>query len=471
MNRSEQLAKNTVILSIGVFLPKLASFITLPILTGYLTKVEYGTYDLVIVLVSLLLPSVTLQIKAAAFRYLIDVRGDENKQREIVTNIYAFTIPISIVTLCLLFFVLGGIDLRIKAWVCVYYLVDILVGTARQIARGLSHNLEYAISALVSAVGKMLFAIIFVRVLGYGLYGAIIALSAASLFSFIYLIIRIHLGSLVQYTLINKQTIKTLLLYSWPLVPNELSQWVMRVSDRFVVTAFLGVSANAVYAVANKIPSIITLAQSALTLSWQENASIASRDADADRYYSSMFHVMLKIQAGFLCFVLGATPILFSVLIRGDYQKAYNQMPILALSIFYASMATYLGGIYVAYKASKSVGITTTVAALVNLIVDIGLINAIGIYAASISTLVSYLLLCAYRMKDVHKLVTLKYNKNEIAVSHLLMIVVFVVYYLDGFLWKSVNLVLGSVVFFLLNKNTIQVIVKRVITKATEHKE
>ena len=62
MSREGKLVKNTLILSIGTFLPKLASFVTLPILTAYLTKEEYGTYDLITVLVSLLLPAVTLQI-------------------------------------------------------------------------------------------------------------------------------------------------------------------------------------------------------------------------------------------------------------------------------------------------------------------------------------------------------------------------------------------------------------------------
>ena len=56
MSKKGNLAKSTLILSIGTFLPKLAGFITLPILTGCLTKKEYGTYDLITILVSLYLP-------------------------------------------------------------------------------------------------------------------------------------------------------------------------------------------------------------------------------------------------------------------------------------------------------------------------------------------------------------------------------------------------------------------------------
>lgn len=83
MNREKALAKNTLILSIGEFLPKFSSIITLPIITGGLTKAEMGTYDLISTLVSLFLPVATLQIQSAAFRFLIDVRKEKKKPREL----------------------------------------------------------------------------------------------------------------------------------------------------------------------------------------------------------------------------------------------------------------------------------------------------------------------------------------------------------------------------------------------------
>ena len=160
MSREGKLAKNTFILSIGTFLPKLASFITLPILTGYLTKEEMGTYDLITILESLLLPTVTLQIQAAAFRFLIDVRDDEEKVKEIVTNIVVFVIPTSLFSLLILFFCLGGTSGPIRILICLYFLFDVLGNVARQICRGMNENLEYSISAILAALGKMIFAVI-----------------------------------------------------------------------------------------------------------------------------------------------------------------------------------------------------------------------------------------------------------------------------------------------------------------------
>lgn len=81
MSREGKLAKNTIILAIGTFFPKVAIFITLPLLTAYLTQAEYGTYDLVLTLVSLLLPAATLQIQSAAFRFLMEVRSEKRGKK------------------------------------------------------------------------------------------------------------------------------------------------------------------------------------------------------------------------------------------------------------------------------------------------------------------------------------------------------------------------------------------------------
>ena len=80
MSREGKLVKNTIILAVGTFVPKLAIFVALPILTAYFTKAEYGTYDLVVTLVSFVLPAATLQIQAAAFRFLIDVKENEEEK-------------------------------------------------------------------------------------------------------------------------------------------------------------------------------------------------------------------------------------------------------------------------------------------------------------------------------------------------------------------------------------------------------
>ena len=452
MSREGRLAKNTLILSIGTFLPRLASFITLPILTGYLTKAEMGTYDLITILESLFLPTATLQIQAAAFRFLIDARSDVKKVREIITNIAVFIIPVSFFSLSILYFCLYMAAGPVRILICLYFLFDILSSAERQVCRGLTRNLYYSISAIISSLGKMIFIVICVYWLRTGLLGTVIALFAASLFSFLYLF---FFGGIYRYidpASFNRDLLKEMLKYSWPMVPNSMSAWVMRVSDRLVVTAFMGVAANAVYAVANKIPSLLNIAQSTFTMAWQENASVVSKDRDASEYYSSMFRVMFDLMAGFFGLLIAATPILFKLLIRGDYSQAYYQIPILFVAMFFFGMSTFLGGIYVAYKQSKSVGITTMAAAACNLVVDLALIRFIGLYAASGSTLVSYLFLFIYRCIDVQHIVRVRYSVCHMVMMLAIMVTESVLCFKQQTLLNVINLIIGVVVFAVFNK-------------------
>lgn len=465
MSREGKLVKNTAILSLGNFLPKLASTVVLPILTGCLTKAEYGTYDLITVLVSLLLPAVTLQIQTAAFRFLIEHRGNTQQEKKIVTNIYMFTFPICMVVMVIMFFVLFKLSVLKRILICIYFLTDIFEKTSSQVVRGLAKNKDYSISAILGSIGRLLFAVVFVKYLHWGLEGATLCLIAATGVHALYLLFKTNLFAMIQPSLFDKKLLKEMIQYSWPMVPNSLSIWVMRVSDRLVVTHFMGITANAVYSVANKIPSLLTVAQNTFTMAWQENASIVSKDEDAPKYYSDMFKAIYDFMAGAFGLLIAMTPLLFKLLIKGDYEEAYYQMPLLFLGMFFCSLVGYLGGIYVAYKKTKSIGVTTTFAAICNLVIDLTTIHFIGLYAASGSTLISYFILFVYRMIDVRKFVKIRYDVFRIIVIGMLLLIMSGLCYLRNPITDIVNAALGVIMFIVLNGKLMMVLIRKLFGK------
>ena len=454
MSRQGNLAKNSLILSIGTFLPKFAAFFTLPILTGYLTKEEYGTYDLITILVSLYLPIMTVQIQTAAFRFLLDERENRQRQKIIITTILTFTFFSSFVSLVILFFLLPG-NISIRLAICGYYIADILVNSVRQISRGMGNNLAYSISAVISSVCKLIFALIFVLYLKMGLLGGTLALFSASLISLIYISISFRIWKYIDFKACSLSELKTLLAYSWPMVPNHMSMWAISASDRFIISGILGVGVNAVYAAATKIPSLINLAQNALNLAWTENASISEKDKDSDKYYTDMLRVMINLQTTAFTGVIAAVPLLFRILIKGDYAEAYNHIPILCYAIFFQGMALFLGGIYIAKKSTKSVGITSILSAVLNIIVNLSLIKLIGIYAGSISTLVSYIALFSYRLINVQKLSKVILNVKQFVTVNIIMIVEIVLFYQKNIYFNIINFVLCCLVVFVLNRKLI----------------
>lgn len=452
MNREKALAKNTFIIAIGTFLPKFSSIITLPIITGGLTKAEMGTYDLISTLVSLFLPVATLQIQSAAFRFLIDVRKDEKETKRIITNIISFILPTSFIALTILYLCLENVSPVIRWLICLYFFSDILMLSTQQIVRGLSDNKLYSASSVTISFSNMLLIVLTISVGKQGLVGVLASITIATTIGLILLLVKGHILSRIDLSLLSKKTLLEMLSYSWPMIPNSLSNWVLSFSDRAVLTAFMGLEANAIYSVANKIPALFTTVQGTFVFAWQENASLASKDSDADTYYAEMFDSIFGILVGIMALLIAATPILFWLLIRGDYKEAYYQMPILFMGMLFSSMASFIGGIYVAHKKTRSVGVTTILAAACNLVIDLVFVHKIGIFAASISTLVSYVFLTIYRMVDVQKFQKVKFNTGRFFLLIALLVLMCAICWIDTVALNVLNIILGCIIAVVVNR-------------------
>ena len=173
----------------------------------------------------------------------------------------------------------GVIGLIISA----YLVANIFLITTQQILRGMGNNLMYSISAIFQAVISL--TVIFFLTGGagmrnLGLLGVVISLFLSSLIPCIVAIFKGKIIPLIDVKKFSFAKLKVLLSYSWPMVPNNLSSWVLTLSDRLVITAFLGIEANAMYAVANKLPQIFNSMQGTFIMAWQENAALASEDND-----------------------------------------------------------------------------------------------------------------------------------------------------------------------------------------------
>ena len=424
MNRKVNLLKNTLILSIGTIIPKISSFIILPIMTAYMTKSEYGVYDLVLIICALFLPVITIQIQSAAFRFLVDVRTKKKQKKCIITNVLFFSIVCSLGAILIMYFFLNSYSTVLIILVSLYFFGDMLYGVLGQIARGLSYNNIFAQASVANSLTNLFCIYLFVYLFRWGLKGGLLALVASVYVPTIIIFFRMHIYQYIDFKLLSLSEIKRMLGYSWPMVPNTMSMWIMNVSDRIVISFFLGVEANAIYAVANKIPNILTIAQSTFTMAWQENASIAVNDDDVANYYSEMFSVIIRLMSSISLALLCLLPVLFSVLVKGEYQQSYMQIPILILAMFFYSLSSFLGGIYVAKKKTINIGVTTVVAACLNLITNFLLIKYIGLYAASLSTLVSYVFLFFYRMINLKRFVRISYNYKKMICIFILLVIV-----------------------------------------------
>ena len=456
MSREKDFVKNTLILSIGKFLPKLTSFITLPILTSHLSKAELGTYDLIQTLLSLLFPLASLQITTAAFRYLIDCRNDDKKKKEIVTSTFLVCVPLSLIVCALLFFFYGSQPVMIRILIAAYFFQEVMYQASGQIVRGIGNNKVYSIGSSAVSIISAVCIVILVYGKEAGITGALLALFLSNLVGTVYYMARCRILSMIDPTKCSREMIKVLLKYSLPVIPNNLSMWVLSVSDRLVISSFMGVEANAVYSVANKIPVILGIAHGVLVMAWQENASLALQDQDAESYYSRMHDYVFKLNIGFTALIIGVTPWLYSLLIRGDYSESYIHVPVLVLGSLFNVMSAFAGGIYAAHKKMKNVGLSSVVAAVINLVLDLCFVKMIGIWAGTISTVLAYFVLYIYRLIDSKRFqkMTVDWKKGCLMMMEIILMIVFCM--LNHRALNLVNLMLGILIMSCYNRDLLK---------------
>ena len=468
MNKNKELVKNTIIIFIGKFCTQFITLLLLPLYTHFLSTEDYGYIDLIQTYLTFFIPLILLKIDAGIFRFLIDARKSEEEKNKIITNCI-FIMFVELIISTILFAVAVKIFSIKYSILIVMNLISLSVLTfLLQIVRGIGKNKQYSFSSIIAAIVTIVLNLIFlVRFHKNGKY-VLIASLISNIICTIYLLIVNKILKNVKIKYIDKKLIKDLLKYSIPMIPNELSWWIVHVSDRTIISYALGVAANGIYSVSCKFSNILSSIFNIFNLSWQESAALHINDTDKDEFFSNVINKVFNL---FICFCIGilaCLPFVFELLIKDSYREAYKYVPILLLANIFSVLIGLIGSIYVAKKMTKEVAKTTMIAAIINLTIDIALIKVIGIYAAAISTLVSYMLLAIYRYIDVQKYVKVKIPIKNIVVNSIIFILVVVLYLYNNIALNVINLLLCILYAIIVNKELL-IEFKKVIGKKVKN--
>ena len=424
MEKNKELVRNTIIILLGRFCTQFMSFFLLPLYTNILSSDEYGTYDLIVTYIALFAPVVSLQIEMAIFRELIDARGD-NKKTDLIISSGLFSILIQFSICFLIYFLLYAfIDIPYGKLILLNTLAVLVSNIFMQVARGLGENIKYSISSVISGVLIILLNIIFLVILKLNTASILANIIAA-----VYLYFSCYLYKRIKYSNIKKVIAYRLLKYSLPLVPNGLIWWIINVSDRTIISIFLGPGANGIYAVSNKFSSILMQIFNIFNLSWTESASVHIKDKDRDEFFSNVFNKTLKYSLT-ACLLLTITlPFIFNMLIDRKYAESYVYIPILLIGMIFNIIVSFLGSIYVAKKLTNEIAKTSLGAGILNIIINLLLIKYIGVYAAAISTVLAFFIMAIFRLIDVQKYVKLRINLREFYIEFILFLISLFLYY------------------------------------------
>ena len=339
-----------------------------------------------------------------------------------------------------------------------------------QMVRGIGKNIDYSIASIIAGISTIILNIIFI--IGLGLDGSSIlyATAIANLLCSLYLIFRNKTYKLINIKNVKKKKFKDMLKYSLPMIPDGLSWWIVNVSDRTIITFILGTAANGIYAISSKFSNILSSLYQIFNMSWQESASLHINDNDNSEFFTGVLDNIYRIFFTICVLLLVMMPFIFKIFIGEEYQSAILYIPPLLLGNLYNATANVLGGVYIAIKKTKYGARTTVMAAIINILINVILINKIGLFAASISTLISYIILTIYRYIDVQKYVKIKADSKLIVITTLYFIVCLIIYYYNNILFNVLSLLICILVSYILNKNNIKKIYHRLLEKIKERR-
>ena len=452
MEKSKEYAKNTIILLVGKFATQFISFFLLPLYTHFLLTDDYGLVDLYQTYISLFVPVILLCLDSAVFRFLIDERNDEKKKSQTITNVFLKTIKqiiiFVLISSCICFFV----DIKYNVFIIFNVIAVMLSNVMLQICRGIGKNLNYSIACIITGLITLLTNVILIIVCKFGANSILVASSMANIICSIYILISTKTYKYIKLKFKNKEKIKEMLSYSLPLIPNALSWWIVNASDRTIISIMINTTTNGIYTVSCKFSNLLNSIFSVFSMSWQETASIHIDDKDRDEFFSKIIYNIYNLFVSVSVLIIMVVSFGFEFIIGKDYIEAYNYIPILLLANTFSVLIGLYGGIYIAKKMTKRVTTTTICSAILNLIINLSLIHWLGLYAACISTLMSYMIMAIYRHIDIRKFIKIEISTETIIGTIFAFVISFSAYYLRNIVFNIIIFIVIIIYFLYINR-------------------
>lgn len=412
MNKYKKLSINTIIVFIGTAGSKLISFIMLPFYTKYLSVGDYGITDSINTYVSLLLGVVTMCTADAIFIYS-NQEVDKDKQKY-----FSSGLAIAFLGLCfcalvffivkLFFYEFDGVFIQ-YIWSVFFLLTTSFLQTYLQnFLKGLSKLVLFSLSGVLYTLFLALFAVLLIP--PHGVMGFVYSIGGANCLSTVVILICSKSYRYLKIKSISYTSIKELLKYSVPLIPNSIMWWLLGASNRPIMEKYVGLDGIGFYAIANKLPSLIVVVFSIFINSLMVSLLEEYNNKDGfKKFYNIVYMAIFSLQVMLIAIISVFGDFFIKVITNNEaYWLAWKYIPLLSISVLFANSASFFGCAFSVVRKTKYFFYSSFFGAITALIGNILFIKPFGVYGACLSVMISNLVLAISRL-----LFSIKYIKLE----------------------------------------------------------
>lgn len=382
------LASDTMLFGVSSLTSKLVIFVLLPIYTSVLSSQEYGIADMITNLVNLFYPLLTLAVAEAVLRYSLS--SDYNRNELISTSF------IYICFVIILLFVVGENTISTDNVIGKYwgFFVALFGGYSIQnlfssFCKSIGKNVIFAVQGISQTFFSVFLTSLLMLVFKMKEIGFLWGCMGGYILAIIFMFFGGELYKNLFPLSFNFGCLINLLKYSVPLVPSMLGWWLNNSADKYVIIMMMGIGASGIYAVAHKIPSILTVIADIFNQAFLLSSVNNVNEADYLDFTKKIWNMYFVVNCAGGIVVISLSELIGKVLFT-KYYNAWVFIPFLVVSAIFSNFSAFLTCMYKAIKITNVLFVSTIIGAVINIILNFFFVYSLGLIGAGLATMISF---------------------------------------------------------------------------------
>ncbi len=408
---NKNVIKKSILYFIGNFSSKILTSILVPIYAFYVNAATLGNYDYFQTIINIAVPILFVSIWEAILRFLLTEKDLKKAES------YQATISIFAISVNILLFIMG-VFLYVINHDSFYIFIILMINASsfsqiwQAFARAKHHNVSYVLASTCGTLVNLLLNIVCICFLNMQLAGLCYSFIFGQFTIFIILEMKMKLLKNTNIQLFQFKDLFQMLRYSYPLVINSISIWLINGFGRMIINYYLGAEINGLYAFAGKFSNIVSMLGSVLTMALTEESLVS---VTADNIHTSFSKTIEDLFRLFLSLIIIAMPMIalfYLILQNTPYADSINLLPFLLLYSIFMNMATNIGIGFKVMDMTRYQFTTTLLGAGITVAISMIGIHSIGIYSVITGQLIGSMVMFFARywfLKKISKF-SLKYG-------------------------------------------------------------
>jgi O-antigen/teichoic acid export membrane protein len=403
----------------GVILPRLAGFVSVPIVTRLFPPEIYGTYALVLANVAVLSSAAMSGLSAALLRFQPAYEKDARAEERLLSTVFTMAGLVSIVVVLAGVAVLAATDRFsrrfgvLMGFGLLLFFANGMFGLLVVLLRSQRKAGLYSALQLLGAYGGLAIGLALILGLGLGIQGLIIGNTVAALAGIVFAWRAAMRGRRIVLGMFSRDVMREIVRFSAFISIGNAAYWLLSLSDRWLLRVFRGAEDVGLYSVSYDLTSKTTmlfvaafgLALQPLSISaWESHGRKAT---EAFLASSTRMYVLVMLPATVGLGLLSKA--LVGLLAAPEYLPGAVIVPFVAAAMFLYGLLDIAGRGLTLNKRPDIEARNFLIAGLLVVALNIALLPRFGILGAGVTTSVGYLALLLLHVRSVQQHATWRF--------------------------------------------------------------